>query len=292
MTEKIKLDILYSVIIPAYNRAGFILTAVNSVLCQSLRDFELIVIDDGSTDETAGLIEGLDDDRLRYIRQEHSGVSISRNRGLKESRGTFIAFLDSDDRWVPEKLETVDKAVRAHPEYNIFHTREKWFRHGRHLNHKEIHKKQNGHIFETCLKLCSVSISTAVINRKIFNEIGDFDETLPVCEDYDFWLRVTSRYPVYLVDKVLTLKEGGHCDQLSGRYWGMDRFRIKAISKLIDSGTLDDSKHLTAFRELEHKCMVYAAGCYKRGKDDEGDMYTQLVEQYRAGVPLTEDLSQ
>ncbi len=271
----------YSVIIPTYNRFNFLKTAIDSVLRQTYNNFQLTVIDDGSKDGTDKLIHTYKDSRLKYIYQDNLGVSSARNRGISESTGEYIAFLDSDDRWVPEKLEEIENATKEHPGYFVYHTQEKWFRNGKHLNHMKKHFKQNGYIFDGCLKLCKVSISTAVVKRELFKTIGVFDENMPVCEDYDFWLRVSVKYPVYLIDKTLTLKEGGHAGQLSGKYRGMDRFRIKSICKLMDTGNLDEEKTSRAFEELKRKCKIYANGCYKRGKKQEGDRYINIIETGR-----------
>ncbi|MFC2061357.1 glycosyltransferase family 2 protein [Elusimicrobiota bacterium] len=279
----------YSVIIPSYNRKLFLGKAVETVLSQSYAEFEIIIIDDGSTDGTKELLEKYEDERIRYIYQDNRGVSSARNRGLKEAQGEYIAFLDSDDWWHRDKLTETDLAVEDNPEYLIFHTQEKWYRNGKVLNQKKIHEKPSGYIFENCLKLCSVSISTAAVKREIFEDIGSFAEDLPVCEDYDLWIRISAKYPVYLIDKVLTLKEGGHKDQLSRKYPGMDKFRIKAICRLMDSGTLDKEQYKIAFEELSRKCKIYSEGCIKRGKQTEGSRYAGIIEKYKkTGVTVNE----
>jgi glycosyltransferase involved in cell wall biosynthesis len=270
----------FSVIIPAYNRKDFLKSAVDSVLKQSYGDFELIIVDDGSDDGTDQLICGYEDLRINYVFQKHSGVSKARNRGLSEAQGNYIAFLDSDDRWLSKKLEVIANAIAENPEYYIYHTQEKWYRNGRHLNHMKKHSKKSGHIFDSCLKMCSISISTAVVKREIFDEIGVFDENLTVCEDYDFWIRASWQYPVLLIDRVLTLKEGGHEDQLSSMYWGMDRFRIKSICKLLDNENLSKEHYNTAYKELRNKCGIYANGCFKRGKENEGNRYLEIISEY------------
>jgi glycosyltransferase involved in cell wall biosynthesis len=270
----------YSVIIPTYNRAPFLKKALESVLNQTFEDFELIIFDDGSTDGTSDLIKSYNDIRIKYIYQENTGVSRARNRALSHAMGEYIAFLDSDDWWLKRKLEEAEEAIRQNPSYKIYHTQEKWFRNGEHLNHMKKHLKKGGYIFENCLELCSVSISTAVIKKILFDEIGNFDENMEVCEDYDFWIRATSKYPVCLIDKVLTEKEGGHPDQLSSRYWGMDRFRIQAIRKLLESGLLDEEKASLAYNKLRKKCEIYAQGCFKREKHEEGKKYIKLIEDF------------
>jgi glycosyltransferase involved in cell wall biosynthesis len=278
----------YSVVIPTYNRAGFLKKAMDSVLGQSFGDFELIIVDDGSGDSTSALIEKCEDNRVRYFYQQNRGPASARNAGLKKERGEYIAFLDSDDWWLQNKLERSRGAIERYPEYSVFHTQEKWFRNGRVLNQKKIHAKPSGYIFEECLRLCCVSMSTAVLKREVFETVGFFDEDLPVCEDYDFWLRVSVKYPVCLIDEVLTEKEGGHPDQVSKRFPAMDRFRIKSIANLIESGALDEGKREKALQALQRKYRIYANGCLKRGKLSEGKAYLKLMGAVTDGKSKSE----
>jgi glycosyltransferase involved in cell wall biosynthesis len=257
---------LFSVIIPAFNRRSFIGTAVNSVLGQTFRDLELIVIDDGSTDGTRDLIASYKDKRINYLFQPNRGVASARNRGLELSRGRYIAFLDSDDRWVPEKLEKAAEYVAEFPDIKIFHTEEVWYKKGRLLNQKKKHKKPTGHVYEKALPICCISISTAIIKRDVFDEVGAFDESFEACEDYDFWLRATARHEVKLIPLPLTLKDGGRPDQLSSSVWGLDRFRIKALEKMLVSGPLNTEYRKATTKELERKRGIFAAGAKKRGR--------------------------
>ncbi|MGM0440987.1 MAG: glycosyltransferase family 2 protein [Elusimicrobiota bacterium] len=270
----------FSVVIPTYNRREFLSKAVESVLEQTFKDFELIVVDDGSTDGTERLIKKYPDKRITYLYQENRGVSRARNRGIKEAAGKYIAFLDSDDWWLEEKLEITRKAIEDNPDYGVFHTQEKWYRNGQLLNQKKRHRKPTGYVFKRCLKLCCISISTAVVERDLFDKIGMFDENLPACEDYDFWLRVAAGHPVYLIDRVLTEKEGGHAGQQSQKYMGMDRFRVRAITKIMDSGNLSQKQYKNAFTELKRKCNIYANGCFKRDKKKEGQKYIEIIKDY------------
>ncbi|MBN2406266.1 MAG: glycosyltransferase [Elusimicrobia bacterium] len=272
----------YSVIIPTYNRIGYLKKSVDSVLGQTYDDLELIVVDDGSSDGTERLIRGYEDVRLKYIYQENRGVSSARNRGLDESCGGYIAFLDSDDWWHRDKLMETEKAIARDPGFMVYHTKERWYMNGRHLNHKKKHEKKDGYIFPDCLRICSVSMSTAVMKDELFEEVGRFDEGLEVCEDYEFWLRVTAKHPVRLIDRELTLKNGGHEDQLSRRYWGMDRFRIRAICSLLDSGKLDGESYSLAASQLEEKCRIYAHGCLRRNRADEAGVYLSIMKKYAA----------
>lgn len=270
---------IFSIVIPTYNRKTFLKKAADSILGQSFPDWELIIIDDGSTDGTSGLITGYNDNRIKYIYQPNKGVSSARNQGIEKAYGEYICFLDSDDYWNKDKLKIHKQYIDQYPRYKIFHTQEIWYRHGVLLRQKEKHQKPSGRIFPHCLPICCVGISTAVIHREVFTEIGMFDESLPACEDYDFWLRVSLRYPVFLIDKPLTIKDGGRPDQLS-RKMGLDKYRIIALIKFLNDSSLTKEQHKLILNELIHKIKIYLNGCIKRNKLDEAEYYTNLLKQY------------
>jgi len=267
-----------SVIIPTFNRSEKVVRAVSSVFNQDFRDFEIIVVDDGSTDNTHEALSKYMS-AIQYIRQPAKGVSAARNRGIKSSTAPWIAFLDSDDYWLKEKLSVQIEFVDQNPNTVACQTEEIWIKNGRRVNPKKRHKKPSGNIFAQSLKLCLVSPSSVIIKRSLFEDVGLFDETLPAAEDFDLWLRISCRHPIYLIDKGLVVKEGGHDDQLSLRFSGMDRFRIKAIVKLIESGMLSQDQTSQAMEELYIKCRIYGEGCVKRGKIQEGDFYLSLPER-------------
>lgn len=276
---------MVSIIITTYNRRSFLKEAVISVLNQDYQDKEILVIDDGSTDRSFEEVRGLP---LRYVWKENRGISSARNMGINISRGEFIAFLDVDDLWKKGKLTRQLEAMIA-SQIDISYTDEIWIRNGEHLNKKDRHKKYSGDIFERCLPLCIISPSSAIIKRKVFDEVGLFDETLPVCEDYDMWLRITSRYPVLFIDKPLIIKRGGHKDQLSRAYEAIDRFRIQSLAKIIQSNTLNREMKNAALNELKKKCTIYAMGAEKRGRFKDSDTYMQLYETL-ANQPLMASL--
>jgi glycosyltransferase involved in cell wall biosynthesis len=270
---------LVSVIIPTYNRATMVTRAVESVLAQTFTDYELIVVDDGSTDETEKVLSEYRD-HINFLQQPNRGVSAARNYGIRSAVGQLIAFLDSDDLWLPEKLSRQTRFFKHRPEALICQTEEIWIRNGRRVNPKKRHQKLSGDIFVPSLELCLVSPSAVMLRRALFDEIGLFDEALPACEDYDLWLRISSRHPVHLIDIPLIIKQGGHHDQLS-RAPGLDRHRVAALKKLIDTGSLNEFQVKKAVDMLQAKCAVYAAGCRKRGKRSEARKFEQLVEDYR-----------
>ena len=215
-----------SVIIPTYNRGWILKDAIDSVLAQNYPGYELIVVDDGSIDNTRAILDSYGRDII-VLQQPNQGVSAARNRGISESRADLIAFLDSDDLWLPQKLTRQLAFFRSQPDAFICQTEETWVRNGVRVNPKKRHAKLSGRIFEPSLALCLVSPSAVMIRKTLFDSVGLFDEDLPACEDYDLWLRVSCRYPVFLIDEPLLIKRGGHADQLS-KAAGLDKYRIQA----------------------------------------------------------------
>ena len=268
-----------SVIITTFNRAAMVTEAVESVLAQEMTDFELIVVDDGSTDETEERLS-IFGSRLKYHQQENAGVSAARNRGLEFSTAPLVAFLDSDDLWLPAKVQVQHNYMMEHPEVHLCQTEEIWWRNGRRVNPKKHHRKPSGDIFCRSLDLCLVSPSAVMMRRELFEKVGYFDEDLPAAEDYDLWLRVSVAYAVPLLPDPLVIKRGGHSDQLSARS-GIDRYRIKALEKLLKCGNLSTEQYIWAWKVLRRKCEIYGQGCLKRGKVHEGERYLSLPNEYR-----------
>ncbi len=263
-----------SVIIPTFNRSQFIRNCILSAKFQSLEPFEIIVVDDGSTDNTLSILKdlgfsnwGYEKNKFRYVRTNNRGVSAARNIGIELSRGEFIALLDSDDIWKPNKLEIQISSLRDIGFENIVsHTNEIWMRNGVRLNPHKKHLKKGGNIFENCLKLCCVSPSSSLIHKTVFSEIGFFDEGLLACEDYDFWLRYSARKEFHYIDKPLLVKNGGHSDQLSKKYWGMDRFRVASLEKLLKNEKLSKYQRTLTLRELIFKLDILKNGAKKRNE--------------------------
>ncbi len=283
-----------SVIIPTFNRAGLLADAVRSVLAQTLQPAEILVVDDGSSDASEGLVASLARDAattLRYLRQPHRGPAAARNHGIARCSFDLLAFLDSDDCWKPRKLELQALAMRLSPDTLVSHTRELWYRRGRFLNQQKRHRPPHGAIFEQCLPMCCVGMSTVMARRALFQQFGLFDETLACCEDYEFWLRVAASQPFLLVEQPLTIKHGGRPDQVSAMFrQGMDRFRIQALAKQLADSHLSASQRLHLGRELIRKCRIYGRGCGKHGKPEEERHYLRLADWAVAltGVPVQE----
>ena len=254
-----------SVIIPTFNRKKTLGRAIQSVFNQSLWPFEVLIIDDGSNDGTKEWVKENFQD-IKFIYQNNRGVSSARNKGIKYASGDWIAFLDSDDEWLPNKLYEQVKAIELNPEINFFHTNEIWIRNGVRVNQMKKHKKYGGYIFEKCLDICRVSPSSSLIKKEIFDDIGMFDESLRVCEDYDLWLRIASKYPVVFLDTPLIYKYGGHGDQLSKVNDGIESYRIQSLEKIIKSSVLSNEQEFIAVNTLVQKMKIYAKGLEKRNK--------------------------
>jgi glycosyltransferase involved in cell wall biosynthesis len=273
-----------SAIIPTYDRAAYLERAITSVLHQRRPCGELLVVDDGSTDDTPSVVARLAATSpvpIRLLCQENRGAAAARNLGIRAARGTLLAFLDSDDWWLPPKLALQAAAMEANPNILISHTRELWFRHGQRVNQKKKHDPPDGDVFTASLGMCVIGMSTVMARRELFDRYGLFDESLPCCEDYDLWLRVGCREHFLLVPKPLTGKDGGRPDQLSTIHrLGMDIFRIRSLAKLIDSGALSVGQQQVARTELARKCTIYGQGCNKHGRPEEGQRYLDLAAQY------------
>lgn len=272
---------LVSVIIPTYNRAHVLERAIQSVLGQTYSGFELIVVDDGSTDGTTELLTDYQD-RLTVLVQDNLGVSAARNAGIGRSQGELIAFLDSDDEWLPDKLMRQVACYSVEKPMYVCHTEEIWQRDGKIVPQKKIHRKQGGSFFDRALQRCLISPSSVMLSRDLLDAVGWFDEELPAAEDYDLWLRITAFHTVDFVSEPLVVKHGGGSDQLSVVTPAIDRYRIRAIQKILDVPELKDRDRECAVGELVRKCGIVAIGCKKRGKNQEAETYLELARSYKA----------
>ncbi len=270
-----------SVIIPVHNRKTTVLRAIESVTHQTAPLREIIVIDDGSTDGVGDLLRS-EYPKIKLLTQPNLGVSAARNRGIAESRGEWLAFLDSDDEWLPAKLEVQWNWLNAQPHIKVCHCDEFWIRNDVRVNPKQKHRKSGGWIYTHCLPLCVISPSAVLIHRSVFEVVGRFDESLPVCEDYDLWLRITSKYEIGYVDQPLLIKYGGHNDQLSKAYPAMDRFRIQALIKSLEQNTLSFEQRLKTLNMIVQKIEIYLIGAKKRNKTSQIQGYQAMLEAYQA----------
>ena len=268
-----------SVIIPTYNRRHTLERAIDSVLSQTFKPFEIIIVDDGSEDGTRNWVQEAYPS-IKYIYQSNNGVSSARNKGIRSSRGSWIALLDSDDEWMPEKLEDQVIFINENPGSLFCHTNEIWIRNGVRVNQMKKHKKYGGDIFKYCLDMCRISPSSSLIKKEVFEDVGLFDESLTVCEDYDLWLRITANYTILFLDRPLIKKYGGHSDQLSRVSDGIEQYRIQSLEKILSMSILDQDQFLSAKDMLIHKLKIYSQGLKKRNRSKEFISIEKKIEDW------------
>jgi len=256
-----------SVIIPTFDRCELLRRALDSVLKQTQKPREIIVVDNGSKDHTYEMVSSLFSNVI-YLKKKKKGVSASRNRGISSAKSNWIALLDSDDVWKPEKLEKQIAFNINNPKYRLIHTNEIWYRNNKFLNQLKKHKKSGGDIFKNSLSLCCISPSSTLIKKEIFSDYGYFDESLEVCEDYDMWIRITAKEEVGYLDEPMLIKHGGHSDQLSKKYWGMDRFRIFSLEKNLNGNWFTKEQRQTVINVLIKKLTILTNGANKRGNKE------------------------
>ena len=266
-----------SLIIPTLNRSKLLKRALKSVFNQTFIPQEIIVVDNSSNDKTYQMIEKRFN-QIRYIYLEDIGVSKARNIGLKNASNELICFLDSDDEWNPRKIEKQLLFFDKNTDCKFLHTNEVWYRNGYHLNQLKKHTKQGGYIFENCLRMCCISPSSVMIHRSIFDNYGIFDENLSVCEDYDMWLRISSKEKIYFLKDQLVIKHGGHNDQLSKQYWGMDRFRVYSIEKSLKLNEFSKEQKNIAIKHLLEKLQILINGSKKRNNSKVFEKYSKKFD--------------
>jgi len=230
------------IILPVYNRAMQLSQAVASVIDQSYKHWDLWIVDDGSTDSTAQVVQEYSTiQQIHSLHTPHRGVSHARNYGCLQGQHPWVAFLDSDDLWHTDKLAMQIEFIRHHRSMRILQTREHWIRHGKRVNPPARLEKKSRDFFTASLQDCMITPSSVILKRSLLRQNLGFDPVFPACEDYDLWLRLTCKHEVGLVDDHLMTRYGGHNDQLSARYAQMDRFRILSLLRLLKAESIDHS---------------------------------------------------
>lgn len=268
-----------SVVIPTYNRWILLDRALSSVVNQTYPAHQIIVVDDGSDESLSDSLRN-SFPGVQFLRQENKGVASARNLGVKISTGEWIALLDSDDEWQPTKLEKQMAFTEKFPELRAIHTGERWIRNGNEVTPPAYLEKSSDLLWERSLRHCLICPSSVLLHRSVFETVGLFDEEFTVCEDYDFWLRLLLEKEIGLVEEKLVIKHGGHADQLSTITWGMDRFRVMALQKILNNPVLSNDRRIKAIEVLHEKCLILAQGAEKRGKLEEAEKYKDLSDQY------------
>jgi len=271
---------MVSVIIPSYNRDIFVARAIYSVLLQDFEPLEIIVVDDGSTDYSHHVYKMFEGSIKVFYHEINQGASAARNTGIKNSKGEYIGFLDSDDYWLPNKLSLQMEYMLKHNSF-VSQTQEYWIRHGKFVNPNKKNKKMGGNIFEISLKRSYISPSCVVIKRDVLEKIGYFRTDLKVAEDYELWLRLTSCYPIELIDRPLVVREMSHRMHLSSPQEGIEFWRIMGLVLFLRDSHLPQSLHTKALRELAFKCRVYGLGAGKRGKGITARLFLAMAERIK-----------
>lgn len=263
---------MFSVIIPTFNRKAHLVHSIQSVLDQSFTQWELIIVDDGSTDGTSDWVKNevlSQDSRIQLLQQNQFGVSIARNNGACRAQFPWIAFLDSDDLWLKDKLQLQYQYICENPQYHLIHTQEQWKRNHQMVPVPPKYRKLKGNIFFECLQKCAIGPSTAVIKKSLFFELGGFDSEFPACEDYDLWLRFCHKHEVGLVDQPLVVKCAGHPDQLSFTTPALDMYRLKSLIKLYKECTLTQQQREETLETIQKKSKIFLKGVKKHKSHDK-----------------------
>lgn len=268
-----------SVVIPTFNRCLLLKRALLSVYNQTLLPFEVIVVDDGSTDNTNSQLSPQFPNVI-WVSQENYGVSCARNQGIQKAKGNWIAFLDSDDTWHPQKLERQFDFLKRNPSFSMCHTDEEWLRNGQKVKTPAYLDKTNHQLFTRSLTRCLICPSSVVLNRSLLESIGFFDENLPVCEDYDLWIRILVENEIGYLKETLVTKFGGHEDQLSSKHWGMDRFRVLSLKNLLIHSKLSTNQRISVLNTLTEKLNILAQGFAKHGKFAKSEEFLREMKTF------------
>lgn len=272
------------IVIPAYNRLPFLARSIRSVLGQSFTDYRLVVVDDASTEDLSSCRKVVEESGHTWLAlSENQGPAKARNEGASQMPFDWVMFLDSDDVWMPDKVEKQMAWHLANPEVRISQVKERWIRNGSPFK-KPAHLKQpEGEIFADCVERCSIGPSCVAIRHDLWAESGGFDEWFRVCEDYELWLRIASREMIGLIPgPELMDKHGGHSDQLSTAVPALDRFRFVALAQFLNSRkTLPAPQREIVMKALNEKKTILGKGAAKRGRDEWATFFEE------AQVPLS-----
>lgn len=284
-----------TVVVPTCNRKDFVTQALHSVFSQNYRNFEIVVVDDGSTDGTAAHLlrtfgaearavelvarrnpaaltpfyhtfthQGL---LVRYEYHQNRGLGAARNRGIRHARGSYIAFLEAEDIWEPGHLRSQIDFLEGHRGACIARVGERPAKEGPRSRRARRGEVASGNLFAQALEQAPAGISCAVVHRSCFAECGEFDENMPACEDYDLWLRLTARFPVYYVEGPEVTRRAPRPDG-SPHAWTSDRFRVYSLEKSFQSGQLDSEQRFLVSQALVRRCERLVEG-YRRQKSEE-----------------------
>jgi len=269
-------DFKISVVIPTFNRSNFILRAIMSVLDQTYAPYEIIIIDDGSTDDTKAVVPS--HPKIKYFYQDNAGVSAARNRGVLQASSQWIAFLDSDDEWIKSKLLLQVEYLKENSSCQFLHTNESWFRNNIRVNKIKKHIKGGGNQFIPSLSQCLISPSTVLLKKDLFIDLGGFREDFEVCEDYDLWLKITSRFDIGYLSEELIIKYAGHEDQLSMKLPDMDFYRIQSLYDLFKQEHLSHDQRSNIESIIKFKSERLRKGYMKHQRIDRLKIIDAIID--------------
>lgn len=258
-----------SVVITTYNRMRYLSQAINSVLDQGYRDFEVIVVDDGSTDNTGGILQQYAG-KICYMRQQHAGRAEARNTGIKNAQGDYIAFLDDDDLWLPDKLEKQVSFLDTHTDTGLVHSFTELIDENGYLLCRETKRRlrlyhkamEIGYTYVGMSRACVMFISSVMARKDCFDKIGLFDPRTETYEDWDLYLRIAMRYKIGTIPLVLVqyrLHQGRSTNE------GFFRGRIQTALKHL--GLIDHSSEPVLQRRLRRNFYVHLAYAYYIGAE-------------------------
>jgi len=268
---------VFSAVIPTYNCANKLRCAVESVLAQTFPDYEIWVIDDGSTDDTRAALEPFSN-QLNYVYQANSGVAAARNRGIECARGDYVAFLDADDRWYPHKLERVAQAVQSNPDVGLYYSQVDFY--GRDGSMLWTYRSQDSGVrnYRTLLETDYVMTSSAVVRKSCFAQVGGFDVELSRCQDWDMWIRIARAFPIRLIPETLVAYQYMGAGSLTSAYlrW------VEAHDRVMEKAFAADPQLGPAVRWRVRSAVAHRKGKIYLAAGDEA----AALHEFRQSVKL------
>ncbi len=270
-------------VIPVFNRSLRAQRAIRSVLDQSHREIELVVVDDASTIDLTSARQLVERAGHRWLTlEENSGPAVARNAGVDalSEEIDWIAFLDSDDEWLPGKLERQLAWLAEHPDTKIFQCQETWIRNGTPAKRPRRLLEPEGDIFADCVERCCISPSAVMMCRELFDALGGYDGRYRVCEDYHLWLRIARRHPVGLLSESLVIKNGGDADQLTATVPAFDRWRLRALLELLPDA---EAQRDVVLRGISDKARILERGAHRHADAETVTVYQEVAEWAEGG---------
>lgn len=271
----------FSIVIPLYNKAHYISRAINSVLSQTIQDFEIIVIDDGSTDDGAAIVRNFSDERIHLIQQKNEGISSARNLGIQTAKAELIAFLDADDEWCPCFLEKIDYLVRKYPECIMFATAYS----SQNAVEKEIRNptcsdSENDYVihnlFTTYLASYPFTTSSVCVRKQPTLKMGGFPK-ITIAEDIFAWLKLSTIGCIAYSKSVLSIYyRGTDTSVLQNRSQQQELDAVEFLNNWLEEGTIPEHLKPGARELLLKKSIDYAQACLERGDPDSAEKYIKL----------------